>query len=396
MSRLIGIDGTTLANRRGYGRFARGLIPPLIERLGPERVVVFLDPLSRQFAELPAGVRQIVVPVRQPPVHAASSEGRRSVADLFRMSVAVARTPVDLFFFPSAYTYFPMLRPTRNVVTIHDTIAENYPGLVFPEKRLAWFWRAKMLLARLQADLVLTVSEASRQAILRQFRLSTRRVRVIPEGPDRIFGPIRDFSAEERVLGRYGILPGDPYVLYVGGISPHKNLDTLLRAFARLIDRPELSQTRLILVGDYSSDSFYTCYSQLAQLTRELGIAHRTTFAGYVSDSDLADLYRSARALVLPSFEEGFGLPVVEAMACGTPVVASTGGSLPEIVGGAGRLFDPGSAADLSQALASVLRDEHLRTEMVRLGFERASRFTWTRAADATRAVFDELLAVGR
>lgn len=392
MSRLFGIDGTTLANRRGYGRFARGLIPPLIERLGPENVIVFLDPLSRQQAALPAHVRQVVVPVREPPVYAASSEGHRSITDLARMSLAVAERPIDLFFFPSAYTYFPLFRPTRTVVTIHDTIAEHYPHLVFPQRRLEWFWRVKMMLARMQADLVLTVSEASRQAILRQFSLGSQRVQVIPEGPDQVFGPAGDDAAAERVLKRYALSPDDRYLLYVGGVSPHKNLDTLLRAFANLIGHPSFARTRLVLVGDYKGDRFYSCYTQLTALRSELRIREQVAFTGYVPDIDLADLYRHARALVLPSFDEGFGLPVVEAMASGVPVVASARGSLPEVLGGAGRLFDPSSVADLREALATVLGDEQVRAEMVRRGFERASLYNWPRAAAETAAAFESLL----
>ncbi|MDP8924267.1 MAG: glycosyltransferase family 4 protein [Chloroflexota bacterium] len=392
MSGLIGVDATVWANRRGYGRFARGLLPPLAERVGPDRLVLFLDPLSAEAGDLPAGVRRVVVPLDQAPTRAASAQGRRSVADLLRMGRAAAAAPLDLFFFPTAYTYFPILRPSRTVLTIHDVIAERHPELVFPRRRLAWFWRTKMLLARLQADLVLTVSEASRRAIVRQFHLAPDKVRVVPEGAEATFHPRPDGRASAAALARYGLTPAERFVLYVGGISPHKNLDMLMRSFGALVNHPCFADVRLVLVGDYSGDSFHSCYADLIRLRTALGLERHVSFTGYVPDADLAELYSAALALIMPSFEEGFGLPVLEAMASGTAVVASGRGSLPEVLGGAGRLFDPASDADLTLALDEVLGDERRRGDMIRRGLERARAYTWARSAEAVARAFEDLL----
>jgi glycosyltransferase involved in cell wall biosynthesis len=312
------------------------------------------------------------------------------------MTRAVAATPLDLFFFPAAYTYFPLLRPPKTIVAIHDVIAEHHPRLVFPRRRLAWFWRAKMLLARRQADLVLTVSEASRQAILQQLRLPPHKVRTVPEGADSVFHPRAGGPARAAALRRYGLATDERFVLYVGGISPHKNLDTLLRAHAALVTEPGFADIRLVLVGDYAGDSFHSCYANLVHLRDELRLGQLVSFLGYVPDADLAELYSVAQALVLPSFEEGFGLPALEAMASGTAVVASERGSLPEVLGGAGRLFDPACAQALTAALAEVLDDELRRAEMGRLGLERARAFTWDRSAEAIARAFDDLLVERR
>lgn len=392
MSGIIGVDATVWANRRGYGRFARGLLPQLAARVGPDRLLLFLDPQSALADDLPPGTRRLVVPLSEAPTSAASAQGRRSISDLLRMTRAVAMSRPDVIFFPSAYTYFPIVPPTRVVVTIHDVIAERHPSLVFPQRRLAWFWHAKMLLARSQAHLVLTVSQASRRAIIGQFRLSPDKVTVVPEGADPIFYPRSDSPTRAAALARQGLASSESFVLYVGGISPHKNLDTLLRAQARLVAMPQFADVRLVLVGDYTGDSFHSCYADLVRLRSTLGLESRVTFAGFVPDADLADLYSAARAVILPSFDEGFGLPVIEAMVSGTAVLASDRGSLPEVLGGAGRLFDPASSAAMAAAMADVLGDPARRAAMIERGLVRAKTYSWTAAADAVARALDQLL----
>jgi glycosyltransferase involved in cell wall biosynthesis len=391
MHRIIGVDATVWANRRGYGRFARGLLPRLADRLGPDRLLLFLDPLSAQAEDLPAGTRRVVVPLSEAPISAASAEGRRSISDLLRMTRAVAISRPDVIFFPSAYTFFPIVPPTRVVVTIHDVIAERHPSLVFPRRHLAWFWHAKMLLARWQAHLILTVSDASRRAIIDQFRVAPGRVAVVPEGADPIFYPRPDGPGRSAALARAGLASGDPFILYVGGISPHKNLDTLLRSYARLVAMPRFADVRLLLVGDYSGDSFYSCYADLIRLQSDLGLDGHVTFTGFLPDVDLAELYPAARAVILPSFDEGFGLPVIEAMVSGTAVLASDRGSLPEVLGGAGQLFDPTSSEAMTTAMASVLGDPARRTTMIERGLARANAYSWTAAADAVARALDDL-----
>ena len=172
------------------------------------------------------------------------------------------------------------------------------------------------------------------------------------------------------MLRRFSLLDSR-FVLYVGGISPHKNLGTLLDAFARLRRDPTCSDCRLVLVGDYSGDVFYSAYDELRQKTKLLGLGEAVHFTGYVADEDLVHLYSAAEVFVLPSLLEGFGLPVIEAMACGAPVVASRRGALPEVVGSAGLLFDPDRPGDLYDVLRRVLTDH---------GAARSPAASWTTA----------------
>ena len=173
---------------------------------------------------------------------------------------------------------------------------------------------------------------------------------------------------------------------HVGGISPHKNLGRLVDAFEALSLNPSVADVRLVLVGDYAGDVFHSDYPRLKEQIESLGLSHRVTLTGFVPDDDLVHLYNAAQLLVFPSLEEGFGLPAVEAMACGTPVVASDRGSLPEIVGEAGLLFDPMDAHAIERALESVLRDDDLRAGMAQRGLARSSLFTWENAARRTIA----------
>jgi glycosyltransferase involved in cell wall biosynthesis len=230
----------------------------------------------------------------------------------------------------------------------------------------------------------LTVSRNSRVRIAATLRIPESSIDVIGEGPGDAFRPINDPGAVRSMLDRYRLPAAAPLVLYVGGISPHKNLDGLLQAFARL---PE--NAHLAVVGDHAGDSFYGCYPQLLELRARLGLEPRVTFTGFVPDEDLALLYNAATVLALPSLDEGFGLPAVEAMACGLAVAASRSGAMPEVLGPAGVLFDPRDQADMAAALSRVLQDPKLRGDLSAEGQRRAALFTWSAAARDTVRLFE-------
>ena len=177
-----------------------------------------------------------------------------------------------------------------------------------------------------------------------------------------------------------------------GGISPHKNLDALLRA-AAIVRRNEPGGWHVVLVGDYKGDSFLGCYQDLAALVRSLAIDEFITFTGFVPDDDLALLYNAATLLALPSKGEGFGLPVVEAMACGLPVIASDRNSLPEVMGGAGLLFDPDSDQAIAECILRLLRDPDLRADLRARGFDRSRAYTWDAGADTMVHVLEDAAA---
>jgi glycosyltransferase involved in cell wall biosynthesis len=386
----IGVDACCWSNRRGFGRFTRELVSHMV-REGPQHEFTLVtDGMTATEADFPSRARVEVVHTGEQPTQAASSRGARSPQDLWRIARAASRVPCDLFFFPAVYSFYPVLRRVPTVVTFHDAIAENHPGLIFPSRRTRLFWNAKCWLAMRQADRVMTVSASARTQIAAVFGYPESRIHVVTEGPGEGFGPLQDAPAIQAVRERYR-LPEGPLVLYVGGISPHKNLQALLQARARM-DRA----CHVAIVGDYQDDAFHGCYEELVALRSRLGLDAAVTFTGFVPNPDLVALYSAATLLVLPSFEEGFGLPVVEAMACGLPVAASRRGSLPEVLGSAGLLFDPLDAGDIASAIVRLLDDPELRARLSAEGLRRAQAFSWEAAARSALGLFEEMTARSR
>jgi glycosyltransferase involved in cell wall biosynthesis len=384
----IGIDGGCLANRRGFGRFARQVLGALAEAPSAHEFVVFVDRPSLATVAVPSRFETVAVEVREAPSRAASASGRRSPRDMLAMGRAAARSRLDLMFFPASYSFFPVWSVGRTVVTLHDTMALAHPELIFPNRlgRLAW-WLKEQAAVR-WADRIVTVSNTARRDILAWFRLPPERVRVAPEGPSECFGPRPSGAGSDAVLRRHRIDPARRFLLYVGGLSPHKNLPRLLEAFAKSAP----SDVDLVLVGDLG-DVFHTHVPALREAVARLGLDARVNFTGFVPDEDLADIYNRAYALVQPSLAEGFGLPPVEAMACGTPVLASRAGSLPEVVGDAGRFFEPTDVDAIASALGSLLNDPEARDRLAARARQRAALYTWDAAASALLEVFDELAA---
>lgn len=386
----IGIDACCWSNRRGFGRFTREIVTHMVAECPQHEYTLVVDRATAAESRFPPGARVEVVSTREQPTRAASAAGARSPLDLWRMARAAARIPLDLFFFPAVYSYYPMLRRIPTVVTFHDAIAENHPDLIFPGARARLFWKAKTWLAIRQASRVMTVSKSARARIAAAFRRPESSIPVVGEGPGDSFRPLDDPAAVRRVLERYGLPGALPLLLYVGGISPHKNLDGLLHAMARIQDeRP----SHLAIVGDHAGDSFHGCYPELLELRGRLGLEPRVTFTGFVPDEDLVVLYNAATVLAMPSFDEGFGLPAVEAMACGLPVAASRRGSLSEVLGSAGVFFDPRDHGEMAEALLRLLEDPQLRRDLAAEGLRRAQLFSWSAAARDTVRLFEETAA---
>ncbi|HWE38635.1 MAG TPA: glycosyltransferase family 1 protein [Isosphaeraceae bacterium] len=384
----IGIDGGCLANRRGFGRFARQVVGALARAGSGHEFVVFVDRPSAESgaSRVPEGFEAIQVDVREAPSKAASAGGRRGLRDLLAMGKAVAKAGLDLMYFPASYSFFPVWGARRVVVTLHDTLALAHPEWVFPSWRGRVAWTLKEYAAVRWADRVVTVSEAARRDLMAWFGLPPGRVVVVGEGPDDAFRPTPEGPDSDAILGKYRIVPGSRYVLYVGGLSPHKNLARLIEAFAA--GAP--ADVGLVLVGDLG-DVFHTHVPELRAAVERHGLGDRVTFTGFVPDDELAYLYGRAYCLVQPSMMEGFGLPPIEAMACGTPVLSSTAGSLPEVVGAAGVYFDPTDVGSMATALRDLLDDPARRATLARLASARASGYTWDASARALLACFDGL-----
>ncbi|MBI4454505.1 MAG: glycosyltransferase family 4 protein [Acidobacteria bacterium] len=389
----IGVDASCWSNRRGFGRFTREIVSALLEKDRQTQYILLIDQQSLQQSALPAHIPRIAVSTRQSSTAAASAEGHRTLSDMLRMSCAAAKARCDLFFFPAVYSYFPLPPGPKCVVTFHDNIAERHPNLIFPGKRARLFWRWKSWLARHRADRILTVSAHSRQTLIEEFGITPDQIEVIPEAASPIFRPVRDPLGLASVLKRFDLPATARYLIYVGGISPHKNLEFLIGAFDDIIREPCYADTKLLLVGDYERDVFHSSFPGLQKLAESSRWNRSVIFTAYVTDHELLQLYNGALALVLPSVEEGFGLPAVEAMACGTPVVVSNAGALPEVAGEAGLYFDPHDRDDLKNTLLRILNDPQLRHDLAARSRERSLQFSWTRAAEVLMAIFRQIVA---
>jgi glycosyltransferase involved in cell wall biosynthesis len=292
-------------------------------------------------------------------------------------------------FFPSTYGFYPVWNAGRVVVTIHDALTRRHPELVFPTRRGRFFWDCKENLALWRADRLVTVTETARRDVETHYRVPDRLrpIAIIPEGPSPAF---RKLPVSDGVLRRHGIDPARRFVLYVGGLSPHKNLLRLTRAFAEAVrDQDDVD---LMLVGDHA-DVFHTHLPEIRSAIVSAGVAGRVLLPGYVPDDDLVHLYNRAVVLAQPSLWEGFGLPPVEAMACGTPVAASTAGSLPEVVGEAGSFFEPTDEPAMSKVLQRFLADPAFREDLAERALARAKRFTHLAASEALLACFEATVA---
>jgi glycosyltransferase involved in cell wall biosynthesis len=306
------------------------------------------------------------------------------------MSRALASASADCIFFPTVYTYVPVMTRVPVVVGIHDVIPERLPDDVFPSARSRWLWTIKVRAALFQAARVMTVSRHARTGILELLGVHPSRIRIVPEAPAAVFRPDADVAPGVAALLAAGQRGDARLLLYVGGVAPHKNLDALVRCVTAIAARPAFADVILVIAGDYPGDVFHSAYPRLrAQLDE--GGQPRVVFTGRLDDEAIAGLMRLAQALVLPSFDEGFGLPGIEAAACGTAVVATRNSALPDVLGDAALYVDPRDEPALQAALERVLGDAPLRAAMGARGSERARLCTWDAAARSLLDLFEEL-----
>lgn len=367
MSARIGIDARKAADY-GIGTHVRNLVQRLVRLDRSTEWVLFHRPGDEPL--LPAGERVRLVPERS---------GGYSLGELTALAAKARELRLDLYHAP--HYVLPLRLPCPAVVTIHDVIhltAREYRG----PRRLYARW----MIGRAVRDAarVITVSRASEREILRQFPRRRPRIQVIPNGVEELFHPRPADETAAFVAETFGL--AGPYLLFVGNPKGHKNLDLLLEGFVKLARRyPTL---HLLAVGGDEDQR-----AALARRARRLGIDARTRLAAPVDRDALARLYAGAGAFVFPSRDEGFGLPPLEAMACGTPVASSSSASLPEVLGPAAAYFSPESSDSLVEAICRILDDAALRERLVHLGLERARLFSWDDAARRTLALYREVLA---
>jgi glycosyltransferase involved in cell wall biosynthesis len=363
----IAFDGTTLRpGRTGVGYYTEHLLHHLVQQ-GPEEdlIVVSNRPVDTTRA-LPPRVR----------VDAPASRLPRMLWMQMLAPRALRRLRPDVAHFTNGMV--PLASPVPTVVTIHDMSLTMYPRY-HPARRVV-LNRPLVDLAARRADAIITVSQSAKRDIMRVYGLPSDRVHVVHEAAAPSFRQIQDVGALDRVRRQYA-LP-DRFILYVGTIEPRKNLPKLIEGFARRHRSGDLPH-RLVCVGPYGWLS-----RDLEALLDRLDIRQAIQFAGYVPFDDLPSLYSLAEMFVFPSLYEGFGLPVIEAMACGVPVVTGDVAALNEVGGAAVARVPELSAEALGEIMVALARDPGLREDLRRRSLERAQLFSWQRAARETLDVY--------
>jgi glycosyltransferase involved in cell wall biosynthesis len=379
----IGIDYTSAAHQgAGIGRLTRNVVGVLAQ----------IDTIN-QYTLLVQG-RELPTSSQKGPQNAASgiqndnfTEVRTWIGERWwtriwhRLHVPLCVEwivgQVDLFHGPD-FTLPPLRARTKAIVTVHDLSYLRLPHCFKPA--LLDYLVDNVPRAVSRADWVLADSSSTCRDVIEQLKVPEDKVSVLYPGVERRFRPITDAQTLASTRQKYG-LPAR-YILSVGTIQPRKNYERLVQAFSLLQDK----DISLVIVGGKG-----WLYERLFQQVQELGLRDRVCFAGYVEDVDLPAVYNLACAFAFPSLYEGFGIPPLEAMACGVPVIAADNSSLPEVVGDAGLLIDAQDTEALAHALSQLLGDSALCQRLVGRGLARAKQFTWERAADALLSTYEHV-----
>jgi len=366
---IIGIDASraAYAQRTGTENYSLFLIRALLDLHTEHRFRLYFN-LPPQDGLFPAERAELrVMPFPRLWTH-------------LRLSLEMARRAPHVLFVPAHV--LPLLHPQRSVVTVHDL---GY--LYHPEAHTRWDrwylqWSTSYNVHH--ARRVIADSQATKRDLIKYCSAAPDEIHVIYPGHDRSLAPVRDLSRLAAVRERYG-LPST-YAIHVGTLQPRKNLSTLLDAFATVAQKHR--NLNLALVGKKG-----WLYEPLYAQAQRLGLEQRVHFTGYVPRDDLPALLSAARLFLLPSLYEGFGLPVLEAMACELPVICSNVSSLPEVAGDAAILVDPREPSAWAEAIERVLDDEPLRATLVDRGLCQVTRFSWERCAQQTLTVLETTTA---
>lgn len=378
----VGVNGRFLRYpSTGTGQNTLHLLEGLASRERDDDSYVLLGPGPSLELRSPDALRRAATQLSRRPTRSANGERLERLWWEQVASVAAARRQeVDLLHVP--YFSAPLLRPCRTIVTIHDVIT-----LILPEyrERLAnRVYTALISAAVLRADAVIAVSECSRRDIARVLGIPLDRISVIGNAVDGRYRPIRDERELARLRSRYG-LP-ERFVLYGWGFDSRKNVLRLVSAYALL---PEVTRRAfpLVLAGQPQMVD-HPLYPDPAPRMEALGIGETVLRIGEVREEDKPALYSAARLFVFPSLYEGFGIPILEAFACGTPVLSSDASSLPEVAGGAARVINAREPAAMAEAMVDLLGDEAALDELRQKGLARARQFSWERVVRQTTDLY--------
>jgi len=364
--RRLGIDARKLGDF-GIGTYLQGLLGEMVGLAEDKDLVLFVDPSSRDLVPaLPP--RWQLVEVEAPGY---------TVREQLAVPWAARRAGVDVLHVP--HYVVPLLFPGRLVVTIHDIIHVLFPEFLPSSLGLAYA-RFMIRAALRRGRRVITVSESSADDLMRLFGATGERLRVIPNGVADEFLAAADPESDRRALQELGLVP--PYVLHVGNDKPHKNVGAVLKSYQLLVHDQTGETPPLVLAGAFAEGC------PMANRARAMGLGERVRCLGHLERRQLAALYRTATVFVYPTLYEGFGLPVLEAMACGVPVVAGNVAAVREVTGDAAVRVNPRDLVELASAIRRLLNQPDLRQSLRQKGRQVASEYRWRRAAEATLAVY--------
>ena len=362
MAYTIGIDARKLHDF-GIGTYVRNLVVHLAQIDAENRYVLFTGPQRKDaLRDLPENFRIVA---ESSPVY--------SVRELLALSWKLFRLDLDLYH--ATHYVLPALNPCRVVVTIHDIIHLLYPEYL--PNRLAFFYAQRMIRRILtRSDRIITVSRNTKSDLGRYFDLDTKKIQVIYNGVEDSFRQEMGAQDLDRWLDQLSL--SRPYLLFVGNPKPHKNLANVLRAYARARQLHDFDAP-LVFVGDRGNAE-----ARLRSLSESLGIRDHVQMLGHVAQEALPAVYQGASLFLYPTLYEGFGLPVIEAMASGVAVITSDNSALKEIAEGYAHLVNPMDVEGLAKAIAHCVADEEHRTALAKLGLRRAADFDWRRTAERT------------
>jgi glycosyltransferase involved in cell wall biosynthesis len=367
-------DARVVLNRKtGVSRYAWQLIEHLLKIDRENEWVVLVNPALVEHHPLWQLRRYPNVQIRL------MRTPRMGIAHYLWFLFAQTSIDADVYHYPHFDLPF-LWKSVKQIVTIHDLQYVKYPDFFVGLSRLkSVYTRIATKLALLRADRVISVSKTTAKDIQRIYKYPESRISVIYEGVDPTFLKHYDSAEILQTLSRYRITR--PYFLFVGQQRPHKNLPTLIKSFSKVV--ANLPNHALVIIG-----SGYKGYKEPQEMVARLGLQDRVRFIEYVSDEELAHFYSAATSLVYPSLYEGFGLPLLEAMACGTPVITSNVAAMAEIAGENAILVEPTNVDQLAEALLSVATDQRLRSSLIEKGLQHSRKFTWEQAAHQTLEIY--------
>ena len=376
----IGIDIRSLQNDsqlRGIGTYTRCLVKAVLEADRVNEYVFF----AFKGLPVPDFLREGVF--EKARIERLTRRQKHFVwmCGQFLFPYAARKERLDLFYSPEYIV--PVLARAKKVITVHDFINSDYP--LYHKRNLILrriYYRLKDKTLH-KADKVISVSHYTKEKIRQLCGIDESRIAVIHEAAQDCFRPVSDSDLFARTREKYGI--DARFILYAGALDYHKNIDGLIKAFSRIKDK----EAALVLAG-VKNDPRY--FESIQRLIADLHLERRVLLLGYIPQEDLVSLYNMAESVISVSFYEGFGLPVIEAMACAKPVIASGNTSMAEIVGDCGILVNPHNLEEITAAMDSLLSNEGLRKTLAEKGFERSKEFSWEKAARQMLGVWEELV----